>query len=43
MAELGERFLESNPHRIKRLLNTYRYVKVLASHPKRNEPIQIKE
>jgi len=37
IAVLAERFLESNPRRIKRLLNTYRYIKVLAST--RHEPI----
>lgn len=36
-----ERFLESNPRRIKRLLNTYRYVKVL-SHSQ-SEPVQSDE
>ena len=38
MATLGERFLESNPRRIKRLLNTYRYIKLLASTAR--EPVQ---
>jgi DNA-binding winged helix-turn-helix (wHTH) protein len=38
---ISERFLESNPRRIKRLLNTYRYVKVLChSH---SEPVQTDE
>ena len=30
LAGLAERYLESNPRRIKRLLNTYRYVKILS-------------
>lgn len=38
---ISERFLESNPRRIKRLLNTYRYVKVL-SHSQ-SEPVQSEE
>jgi chemotaxis protein histidine kinase CheA len=43
IADLGLRFLESNPRRIKRLLNTYRYVKVLASHHTYGEPVQTSE
>lgn len=31
IAVIAREFLESNPRRIKRLLNTYRYVKILAS------------
>ncbi|MCA1815832.1 MAG: KAP family NTPase [Acidobacteria bacterium] len=31
MARLAEEFLEGNPRRMKRLLNTYRYVKILSS------------
>lgn len=31
IADLAGRFLDSNPRRIKRLLNTYRFVKILAS------------
>ncbi|HYP00178.1 MAG TPA: P-loop NTPase fold protein [Pyrinomonadaceae bacterium] len=31
IAVIAKEFLESNPRRIKRLLNTYRYVKILAS------------
>jgi len=30
IASLAERYLDSNPRRIKRLLNTYRYVKILS-------------
>lgn len=37
IAKLSELFLESNPRRIKRLLNTYRYIKMLANL--RGEPI----
>jgi hypothetical protein len=29
--EFAEKYLESNPRRVKRLLNTYRYVKILAT------------
>lgn len=37
ISELSARFLGSNPRRIKRLLNTYRYVTMLAA--KRGEPV----
>jgi hypothetical protein len=37
LAELAREFLDSNPRRVKRLVNTYRYVKVLAFQ--RGEPV----
>jgi hypothetical protein len=37
VADLAQKFLESNPRRIKRLLNTYRYVKMLANA--QHEPV----
>jgi hypothetical protein len=40
IAVIAREFLESNPRRIKRLLNTYRYVKILASLA--GEPVQTK-
>jgi hypothetical protein len=41
LATISERFLESNPRKIKRLLNTYRYIKVLAHT--QAEPVQSAE
>lgn len=32
LSSIAEDFLDGNPRRIKRLLNTYRYVKILAAH-----------
>jgi hypothetical protein len=37
LAEIAEQLLDGNPRRIKRLLNTYRYIKMLAYA--KNEPV----